>query len=117
MRTVTTISGIVFALALSGCKKPKPQHSYVFDGYTTTQGGSRAYVFESDEMEGSLHLTYSVTCVGHVSKDATADGDCQAIKRYLHHMLPPTYYTFDGVEHSYLEIPSLDLEFEIEEAN
>jgi hypothetical protein len=114
---VSMIFGIIFALALSGCEKPKPLHSYVFEGYTTTHDGNRAYVFESDEMEGSLHVTYSATCVGHVSRDATVDGDCLAIKPYLHHMLPPTYYTFDGEEHSYLNIPSLNLEFEIAETN
>jgi hypothetical protein len=107
---------IAVVLMLSGCRRAKPQHAYVFEGYTTTQNGDRAYVFESDEMEGSASVTYSASCVGHVLANGTADGNCRAINPYLHHMLPPTYYTFDGEEHSYLEIPSLNLEFEIEEA-
>jgi hypothetical protein len=112
-----TIFVVALVFALLGCDKPKPAHSYVFNGYTTTEDGSRAYEFESDEMEGSVHLTYSAICVGHQSKEGTVDGDCQAIKPYLHRMLPPTYATFDGHETSYLDIPSLNLEFEIVEAD
>jgi hypothetical protein len=111
-----TIVVIAIMVTLSGCAKPKPAHSYVFDGYTTTQGGDRAYIFESDEMEGGVHVTYSAACVGHVSANGTVDSNCQAINSYLHHMLPPTYYSFDGSEDSYLNIPSLNLEFEIVEA-
>lgn len=110
----TIIIVMAFVFTFLGCGKPKPAHSYVFEGYTTTQDGSRAYVFESDETEGSVNVTYSATCVGHVSTSGKVDGDCRAIKPYLHHMLPPTFYTFDGEEYSYLDIPSLNLEFEIE---
>ena len=98
-----------------GCGKPKPTHSYVFESYTTTDDGTRAYVFESDEMEGSMHVHYIATCDGHVTKTG-ADGDCRAITRYLHAMLPPAYLTSqDEGEHMYMEIPSLNLEFTVEE--
>lgn len=104
-------------LVLSGCGKPDPAHSYMFAGYTTVSDGDRGYLFESDERNGSLPVTYSAICVGHVSTKGKVDGDCEEIKSYLHHMLPPTYYSFDGYEDSYLSIPSLNnLRFEIVEA-
>lgn len=111
-----TIVVTALMLTISGCEKPAPAHSYVFNGYTTTKDGTRAYLFESDEREGGAGVTYSAICVGHVSSKGTVDGNCQAINSYLHHMLPPTFYTFDGYDASYLNIPSLNLEFEIEEA-
>lgn len=102
-------------LVLFGCGKPKEAHSYVFEGYTTTESGARAYLFESDELERNVHVHYVATCVGHVTQ-AGADGNCMAIARYLHTLLPPTYLTSpDGGQNSYLEIPSLNLEFTVEQ--
>lgn len=111
-KSVTVAAAV---LVLLGCEKHKPAHSYVFERYTTTDDSTRAYVFESDEMEGSMHVQYIATCDGHVTKSG-ADGDCRAIDRYLHAMLPPTYlWTPDEGDHEYMEIPSLNLEFTVEE--
>jgi hypothetical protein len=105
-------------LCLGCTARKKPEHSYIFEGYTTTESGERAYLFESDELEasGHLHVEYAATCDGHVT-EAGADGDCRAVIPYLHRLLPPTYYTSpDDGQNAYLEIPSLNLEFSVEEA-
>ncbi len=106
----------VAALLFVCCGKPKPAHSYVFESYTTTDDGATAYVFASDEMEGSIHVHYIATCEGHMGQSG-ADSDCRAVAPYLHKMLPPTYLSSpDDGEHEYLEIPSLNIEVAIVEA-
>jgi hypothetical protein len=103
------IVAVAFVLLLmAGCEKQKPDHSYVFTGFTTTKDGIREYVFESDD------VTYSAICIGH-QKGEQVDGDCRAIQPFLNHMIPPTYRTSGDSEHVYLDIPSLNLQFEVDE--
>ncbi len=95
-------------IALAGCNN-KPEHSFVFSGY---QQGHM--VFETDG------VTYLVTCEGSgrpPHTDAHAAEECRAILPFRGHILPPTYVVDPtGNGEAFIDIPSLDLMFDIDEA-